>query len=170
MRKFKFCVSLLVKRYPGLKGRFVIWWSWHRVWSHPDFLHTLLNTANTYLSYKTILSIIVSMFVCVCFWFRISKIGPYKRWTIRCVIIKTLAIIGLVVMFCIKQLVIMNPLNFSFHKSVCTEYGIKKRKWRKSLPITGFERATSLIRGQCLNHCGTDVNTCIYIYIYIGLR
>jgi len=34
-----------------------------------------------------------------------------------CVLNKTLAIIGLAVMFCIKQLAIVN---FSFHKSVCT--------------------------------------------------
>ena len=79
-----------------------------------------------------------------------------------CVIIKTLAIIGLAVMFCIKQLVIVN---FSFHKSVCTlKIPNIKRKWRKSLSIIGLEPTTSLIRGQYLNHCATDVNTYVFMF------
>jgi len=42
----------------------------------------------------------------------------YKCYTIWRVIIKTLATVSLAVMVFIKQLVIMNPVNFSLHKSV----------------------------------------------------
>jgi len=44
---------------------------------------------------------------------------PYNLSTIWCVIIKTLETFGLAVKKIIKQLVIMNPVNFSLHKSVC---------------------------------------------------
>jgi len=45
---------------------------------------------------------------------------PYKLYTIRRVIVKTLPTVSLLLMFFIKQLVIMYPVNFSLHKSVCT--------------------------------------------------
>ena len=35
------------------------------------------------------------------------------------------------------------------------------------MPITGFEPTASVITGQCLNQCATEVNIYIYIYMYV---
>ena len=53
------------------------------------------------------------------------------------------------------------------YKYVCTLKKRIKRKWGQSLPITGLEPTTSAIRGECLNHCATDVN--IYILAYTSV-
>ena len=128
------------------------------------YIH-FLNTANTYLSYTTISSIIISMFFLHLFCITKKILISIRLY---CVLIKTLAIIGLAVMFCIKQLAIVN---FSFHKSVCTlKIPNIKRKWRKSLSIIGLEPTTSLIRGQYLNHCATDVNIYILTYASVAIH
>ena len=83
-----------------------------------------------------------------------------------CVIIKTLTLIGVAVMFCIKQLVIMNPVNFSFHKSVCTLKNTKLKKKMKEFLADHWVRTNYLSHKRPIPQplcCRCEY----YIYIYI---